>query len=294
MTPATFEKIEAYLSKRLKISERKSFDSEISADANLKEAAVRMQLLRKITERSLTRAKIMAIHTAKTDEWMKSLKERENEEPFVEQVQTSAAIKNSISEETELVKADTKPPETELVHEDSDENVENSEIEEELAEDELYEFEETSSGRSIFLSVTLLSLGFLLITGSLFFYLAKTPLTIREGNPLLTAKGVDLDSTQKVYVEIYEEGVESLTKQNNLAAIAHFDNVVSFGNLPGYYIDASHFLNSAAYAQQQPYKAGKLLSSIISKRSFAYPYTNKDKIQIWCKIYWAKIMGFKG
>jgi multidrug resistance efflux pump len=65
MNPATYEKIEAYLAKRLFESERKNFETEISSDASLKEMVVSMQLLRKITERNLTRSKIMAIHNAK-------------------------------------------------------------------------------------------------------------------------------------------------------------------------------------------------------------------------------------
>jgi hypothetical protein len=287
MNPATYEKIEAYLAKRLFESERKNFEAEMSSDDSLKEMVVSMQLLRKITERNLTRSKIMAIHNAKTDKWVKAF--TDDEEEFVEQVTLLTPESSNIIEETTISDRELALQENESTEEVANENI----SEPELVEEEGYEYEKPSKKRGKSLPVILSILGLLLIIGALFVYFAKSPLTVREGNPLLTAQGVDLDSTQQVYVEIYDEGVQALKEGNNLAAIAHFNNVISFGRLPGYYTDASSFLNSAAFAQQQqPNKASKLINSVISKRSFAYPYTNKDKIQIWCKIYWAKIMGF--
>lgn len=285
MNPITFERIEAYLSKRLSSSERKSFEEEISADASLKEMVVKMQLLRKITERNLTRSKIISIHEVKTAEWEKELSKTEEE--FEEKVTLLTPNNNDVANETLI-------PSEEILQEDTN-LLEEVVAEEEIAEvDEevVYDYEEPprrGNALSIVLTILILSI----IAGSIFIYLAKTPITVREGNPLLTAKGVALDSAQKVYVEIYEEGVTALAQNNNLAAINHFEDVTSFDRLPGYYLDASHFLNAAAHSQQQqPNRATKLLNSIILQKSFAYPYTNKDKIQVWCKIYWAKIMGF--
>ncbi|MFB0946348.1 MAG: hypothetical protein QMB24_09430 [Spirosomataceae bacterium] len=287
MNPATYEKIEAYLAKRLFESERKNFETEISSDASLKEMVVSMQLLRKITERNLTRSKIMAIHNAKTNKWVKAF--TDDEEEFVEQVTLLTPESSSILEETTISGQELALQENESAEEVANENISESE----LVEEEAYKYESPSKKRGKSLLVILSILGLFLIIGALFVYFAKSPVTIREGNPLLTAQGVDLDSTQQVYVEIYNEGVQALKEGNNLAAIAHFSNVISFGRLPSYYTNASSFLNSVAFAQQQqPNKASKLISSVISKKSFAYPYTNKDKIQIWCKIYWAKIMGF--
>jgi TolA-binding protein len=289
MNPATYEKIEAYLAKRLSDSERKSFEVEISSDASLKEMVVSMQLLRKITERNLTRFKIMTIHSAKTNEWMKALTDEEEGEGLTEQVTLLTPESNGLIEETTTPEPKLALQETEVTEEVTTETV----SEPELVEEETYEYGEPSNKSGKTLPVVLSIIGLVLIIGALFVYFAKSPLTVREGNPLLTAQGVTLDSTQQVYVEIYDEGVQALKEGNNLAAIAHFDNVISFGRLPGYYADAARFLNSAAFAQQQqPNKAGKLFSSVISQKSFAYPYTNKDKIQIWCKIYWAKMMGF--
>jgi hypothetical protein len=55
----------------------------MSSDDSLKEMVVSMQLL-VYNERNLTRSKIMAIHNAKTDKWVKVF--TDDEEEFVEQV----------------------------------------------------------------------------------------------------------------------------------------------------------------------------------------------------------------
>lgn len=285
MDPVTYEKIEAYLAKRLSGSDRKSFEAEISADESLRETVVKMQLLRKITERNLTRQKIMSIHKVKTSEWTKALTETEPE--FEEKVTLLTPKSSDIIEETLLPSEKIVPGNTELLDETVTEE-EITEVEEENVDD-YQEPPRRGNALSIVLTILILSI----IAGSIFIYLAKTPITVRKGNPLLTAKGVALDSAQKVYVEIYEEGIDALAKNNNLAAITHFENVIAFDRLPGYYSDASRFLNAAAHSQQQqPNRATKLLSGVLSQKSFAYPYTNKDKIQVWCKIYWSKIMGF--
>jgi TolA-binding protein len=286
MNPVTYEKIEAYLARRLSESERKKFEAEISSDVSLKEVVVSMQLLRKITERNLTRSKIMTIHNAKTSEWIKVF--TDGEEGFVEKATLLTPEVNSIIGEPTTPDQKLALQETRLTQRITTKTT----LETELAEEEAYEYEEPSNQQGRTLPIILSVLGLILIVGTLFVYFAKAPLIVREGNPLLTAQSVTLDSTQQVYLEIYDEGVQVLKEGNNLAAIAHFDNIISFGRLPGYYTDASRFLSSAAFAQQQPNKAGRLFSSIISRKSFAYPYTNEDKIQIWCKIYWAKMMGF--
>lgn len=285
MDPITYEKIEAYLTKRLSGSDRKSFEAEISADESLRETVVKMQLLRKITERNLIRQKIMSIHEVKTSEWTKALTETEPE--FEEKVTFLTPKNSDIIEETLIPGEEVVQENTELLDATTTEE-EITEVEEENV-DGYQEPPRRGNALSIVLTILLVAI----VAGSAFIYLVKSPITVREGNPFLTAKGVALDSAQKVYVEIYEEGVDALAKNNNLAAITHFENVIAFDRLPGYYSDASRFLNAAAHSQQQqPNRANELLSGILSQKSFAYPYTNKDKIQVWCKIYWAKIMGF--
>jgi|GEM_PF-1926781 TolA-binding protein len=290
MNPVTYEKIEAYLAKRLPESERKKFETEISSDASLKEMVVSIQLLRKITERNLMRSKILTIHNVKTSEWVKKFTD-DDEKEFVEQVTLLAPEGDSIIEEATTPDQKLALQEAKLTRKVTAKITSKAESAwEETSGYERYKEPSNKQGRT--LPIVLSILGLILVIGTLFVYFAKTPLIIRGGSPLLTAQGVTLDSTQQVYLEIYDEGVQVFKEGNDLTATAHFDNVISFGRLPSYYTDASRFLNSAAFAQQQPNKASRLFSSIISRKSFAYPYTNKDKVQIWCKIYWAKVMGF--
>lgn len=253
MESHTYEKIEAYLTKRLTDSERITFEKTLSEDSDLKETVVKMQLLRKIAERNLTRTKITSIHSAKTTEWKQAV------QPEVEPI---------TEEKSELP--------------DSEETA----YEEEIYEDEL-------PRRSWWLPVLWLLLLLVAVVAAAFIYMAKSPIAIRENNSPVAAT-TQRDSTQQVYLAIYNDGVQALQSENYLAAISYFDQAINSQKLPNYHTDAARFLESVAYASQQPNKANKRLNTVTKEDKFAYPYTNMDKLQVQCKILWAKLMGWKG
>lgn len=266
-THHTYEKIEAYLTKRLTDVERYAFEQAITEDAELKETVVKMQLLRKITERNLTRLKVMSIHAAKTNEWKKS-------------IMSESGIAD---EPTTLAQS---------LATDNSEESEEEEIAESTAELE-QPYEEKTPSRS-WLPAFLWSLFVLFaLTASAFIYLAKTPIEIRENRNLVAATS-QTDSTQQVYIEIYQEGLQALQSGNSLAAISYFDTALNSQKLPKFHVDAARFLESVAYAEQQPTKAAQNLNAIAREPTFAYPYTNKDKLQVHCKILWARLMGWNG
>ncbi len=254
----TYEKIEAYLTKRLNDVERQALEQSIAEDPGLRETVVKMQLLRKITERNLTRLKVMSIHAAKTNEWKKLTMDDSELENKAETLAQNLVTENS--EET-------------------------TNITEEV-------YEEATPSRS-WLPAFLWSICVLLaLTAVGFAYLAKTPVVIRENKNLLAATSQAADSTQQVYVKIYQDGLQALQSGNNLAAISYFETALSSQKLPKYHADAAQFLESVAYAEQQPNEAAKKLDAIIKEPTFGYPYTNKDKLQVQCKILWARLMGW--
>lgn len=320
MNPTTYEKIEAYLTKRLSDTDRHVLETAIQSNEELKEEVVRMQLLRKITERNIIRNKLLKIHEVKVKEWHGHFFSNEEQ---VESVKVIPQTEIPVSEITEIDAEQESTQEYDSAQETVEPEPQNETAEvvlEEIVEIEVQEEQQDTVGditatkveepeevqdhveetESVYVSKSsvwkplLLSLGvlsFLCICG--FVYLAKTPVTIREGNPGLTAEGIELDSLQNVYLGVYNQGKTAFENNKYYESIPHFNEVIAAQELPNYYNDAALFLGAVANTAIGPNTATKQYKVITSKKIFNYPYTNKDKLQLWCKIQWAKLMGLQ-
>lgn len=272
-----YEKIEAYLTNRLNDPERNAFEKAIFSDPDLKETVVKMQLLRRITERNLTRSKIISIHNVKTSEWKRAIAAEVTDEP----VDSSQLVDENEVEVEEAGSSANGFPDA-IVPEPS----ESAPVE--SVEEEFYEI---APQRNRWLPVLWVFLVVIALVVSAFVYLAKSPIEIRKNNSPIAATP-QTDSTQQIYLGIYNDAVQALQNGNYLAAISYFDEAIESQKLPNYNVDAARFLKSVAYAQQQPNKATKHLKEVTSEKTFAYPYTNKDTLQVQCKILWARLMGW--
>ena len=166
---------------------------------------------------------------------------------------------------------------------------ENTEVEEEA-----YEEEVPAQKRNGLLSILLKTITVLLLVSAIIFVvLAKLPVEIQETEKMKAWQHeAELNSVQKINYEDYLEAHDALKMNNDEKASLFFDKVKDAQNTSDYFKDAAEWFGTVARSSRKPFSAEARFQKIINDSLFRYRYSQKDKIQVWCKIQWAKLMGW--
>lgn len=173
----------------------------------------------------------------------------------------------------------------------------NISVEEEAATevaDEAYDEKIPTRKRNSLLSMLLKTITVLLLISIIIFVvLAKLPIDIQETEKMKAWQNeAELNSVQKINYENYLEAHDALKMNNNEKAILFFDKVANAQGSSDYFKDAAEWFGTVASSSRKPFGAEARFRKIINDSSFRYRYSQKDKIQVWCKIQWAKLMGW--